>query len=124
MVAAFSVLGKARMTPRVRARDDEPLLIETDQADDVLGPRGGADHGEQGRGVQSTLALISANERDSLELIATVKGLHLAALPDLDVLGRFDPIDEVTRHRRGQRASHHQVDAAGVGGEVDHRLSG
>ena len=124
MVAAFLVLGKGRMTTRVLARDDEPLVVEADEADDVLGPRGGADHGEQGRGVQSTLALISAHERDSLELIATMKGLHLAALPDLDVVGGFDAIDEVTRHRRGQRASHHQVDAAGIGGEVDHRLSG
>ena len=40
MVAAFSMLGKARMTPRVLAGDDEPLVVETDQVAEILGPRG------------------------------------------------------------------------------------
>src|SRR5215208_3043757 len=122
--AAFSMLGEARVTPCVFAGDDESLLVEADQAGDVLGPRGGADQREHGRGGQPTLALIAADDRDGLELIAAVKGLDLAALPDLHVLGGLDAIDEIARHRRGQRASNHQVDAAGVGGEVDHRLSG
>ena len=123
-VAAFSMLGKARMTPRVLAGDDEPLVVETDQAVDVLGPRGGPDHGEHTRGVQSMLALIAAGDRDRLELIAAVEGLHLASLPDLDVAGGFDAIDEVAGHRRGQRSSHDEVDPTRVGGQVDHRLSG
>src|SRR5215208_4042383 len=122
--AAFSMLGEARVTPCVFAGDDESLLVEADQAGEVLGPRGGADHREHGRGGQPTLALIATDDRDGLELIAAVEGLDLAALPDLHVLGVLDAIDEIARHRRGQRASNHQVDAASVGGEVDHRLSG
>ena len=124
MLAAFSVLGKARMTPRVLAGDDEPLVVETDEAAEVLGPRGGPDHGEDSLGVQPLLALVAADDRDRLELIAAVEGLHLASLPDLDIAGGFDPVDEVARHRRRQRSSHDEIDPPRVGGQIDHRLSG
>ena len=58
------------------------------------------------------------------ELMLEMQGLDLAALQDLDIAGGLDPIDEVTGHRRAQRASHHEVDPPRVGGQVDHRLSG
>src|SRR5215211_8207083 len=74
VVAAFSVLRKARMTPRVLAGDDEPLVVETDETAEVLGPRRGPDHGENAGGVQPVLALIAADDRDRLEPIAAVEG--------------------------------------------------
>src|SRR5215211_8087033 len=112
------------MTPRVLAGDDEPLVVETDEVAEVLGPRRGPDHGENAGGVQPVLALIAADDRDRLEPIAAVEGCHLASLPDLNIAGGFDPVNEVARHRRGQRSSHDEIDPPRVGGQVDNRLSG
>src|SRR5215204_4816326 len=121
--SSFSMLGKALMALCVLAGNDESLVVETHQAVHVLGPRSGADHGEDTGGIQSMLALIAAGDRDRLELLAAVKGFHLASLPDLNIAGGFDAIDEVAGHRRPQRPSRHHVDAAGVRRQVDHRLS-
>ena len=87
------MLGEALMTPCVFAGDDESLVVETDHAVEILGPGGGADHGENARGVQSALGLIAADDRDRLEFIAAVKGLDLTSLPDLNVACGSDAID-------------------------------
>ena len=60
------MVGKAWMTPRVLAGDDEPLAVETDEADDVFCPGRGADHREDGRGLQPTLAPLPASDGDRL----------------------------------------------------------
>jgi hypothetical protein len=70
------------------------------------------------------LALIAAGHRDRLELLVAVEGLHLTSLPDLDVAGGLDAIDEVGGHRRGRRPPHDEVDPTRVAGQVDHGLSG
>ncbi len=118
------MVGETLVTPCVFAGDDESLVIEANQAVEILGPGRGTDHGEDACGVQPALALVVADDRNRLELISAVKGPHLAFLPDLDVGGGLDAIDEVAGHRRAQRTSHDEVDLTRIGGQVDHSLSG
>ena len=69
------------------------------------------------------LALMPPEERDRLELVVAVQGLHSTTLTDLDVLGRLDAIDQIARHRRGQGASELPGRRGGRKLQVDRRLS-
>jgi hypothetical protein len=55
---------------------------------------GGADHREDGRGVEAPLGLVLGDDGHRLDLVAAMEGRHLACLVDLDIFGGRDPVDE------------------------------
>ena len=61
----------------VFAGDDEPLLVEADQAGQVPGTRRGTDYREHSRDGQPVLAPIAAADGDGLEPVTAVEGLDL-----------------------------------------------
>ena len=119
--------GPLPVGQKVGAGEHEPSRVTTHHAVEPAGERRRADEDEQPRRLDlgyRTAAEVA--ERERLEVVAARAARHLGARADGDVGNASDLLDEVVRHRAGQRIAAHAaiVTEPRVPAEVDRCLAG